>query len=200
MPDYKPNSHRYREGQDDKVPEKRVDKVVKGGVRTRKKTGISKLAGVFISDDVNNVGEYLVMDILVPTLKKAALSTLDMILNGGTPTYTGRSERSKVTYRSYGSYYDEPRERRGSASVRTRFDYDDIVFDSRGDAEAVLDEMINVLDRYKCVTVADLYDLAELTQPYTSKKYGWTSLRTAEVVRLNGGGYIIKLPKACPID
>ena len=105
-----------------------------------------------------------------------------------------------VTYRSYGSYYDEPRERRGSASARSHFDYDDIVFETRGAAEDGLDELNAILDTYKVVRVADLYDFAQLTPPHTSNKYGWTSLRNAEVIRLNGGGYIIKLPRACAID
>jgi hypothetical protein len=50
------------------------------------------------------------------------------------------------------------------------------------------------------VTVADMYDMADSTAPYTSNRYGWTSLRTAEVKRVQGGYYIIDLPKAAPID
>ena len=71
----------------------------------------------------------------------------------------------------------------------------DITFETRGDAEAVLEQMDDVIDRYGIVTVADMYDMADLTAPYTSNKYGWTSINSAEVVRVRDG-YILKLPKA----
>ena len=55
------------------------------------------------------------------------------------------------------------------------------------------------LDQYGVVKVADMYDAAGLTAPFTANKYGWTSLRNAETVRVRDG-YIIKLPKAMPLD
>lgn len=197
MENFKPNSHRFKEQQRE-VEDRKIEKVVRGAAKTKKKSEISKVAKVFISDDVKNVKSYLIMDVLVPTIKKTILSTIDMILNGGTPTYTsGRGSNSKV---SYGRFYDSPRSTRTSEPTRTRFDYDDIVYETRGDAEAVLDEMNNVIDRYDFVTVADMYDISDISNPpYTSNKYGWTSVRSAEVCRTHDG-YVIKLPKAMPIE
>jgi hypothetical protein len=60
--------------------------------------------------------------------------------------------------------------------------------------------MNEVIDQYGMVTVADMYEMADRSAPYTSNKYGWTSVRSAEVVRARGGQYIIKLPKAMPLD
>ena len=199
MQDYKPNSHRFKEGNKENAPERRVQKVVKGKAHTRQQSGLSKVAKVFISDDVHNVGDYLLHDIAIPTLKKAAISTLDMILNGGTPTYTSnRQSTSKVSYRQY---YDDPRDaHRSSSNPRTRFDFNTIEFETRGEAEAVREAMSDTIDTYGFVTVADMYDMAGLNQPFTSNKYGWTSMRNSEVIRQLGGGYVIKLPKAMPID
>jgi hypothetical protein len=198
---YQPNSHRFKEEQKNAPQdEKRIEKVVRGPVKTKKKNGLSKAASLFISEDIDNVGEYLLTDWVVPTVKKAILGALDMILNGGRSSYSGRQSGSKVTYRSYGKYYDDPGyERRSAGTARPRFDYDDIVFANRGEAEAVREEMDNVIERYGFVTVADMYDMAELPQPYTSNKFGWTSIRNAEVVR-DREGYILKLPKAMPIE
>lgn len=195
--DLKPNSHRYREASPEE--KRKIEKVLSGNVKTRKKSEITKFANVFISDDVKNVKQFLVMDILVPTIKKAILSTVDMILNGGNSTYTDRRSTSKVSYRKY---YDDPRDRHTASEtrVRPRFDYDDIVFETRGEAEAVLEEMLNVVDRWGFITVGDMYDMVDLPQPYTSNKYGWMNLANSDVVRLNSGGYILKLPKAAPID
>lgn len=197
--DYKPNSHAYKEGQrQEAIEKKKVEKVVRGTVKTKKKSELGKLGDIFISEDASNVKSYIFMDVLVPAIKKAAYDIvtdgLSMFLYGST---NGKSRTdSKVSYRNY---YDEPRNRSNN-QVRTRFDYDDIIYESRGEAERVRSQMEEMIDRYQVVSVADMYDAAGLTAPYTANKYGWTNIRTAEPVRVRGGGYILKLPKAMPID
>ena len=66
----------------------------------------------------------------------------------------------------------------------------------------MLDQMREMVDResgYGLVTVADMYDMAGLSVPYTARNYGWFNLRTAEVMR-GHDGYFLKLPRAMPID
>lgn len=193
--EYTSNSNKYREAQKDAEAQK-VPVVVKGNARVKKKTGANKLADVFISDDVHNVKDYLIQDILLPTIKKAILGALDMVLPGGNGNYSRSSSTPKVSYRKY---YEEDRRPSERSDVRKRFDYDPITFEHRGDAEIVLDQMYDTIKEYGFVTVAAMYDMAGLSHPFTSNKYGWTSLRTAEIVR-EGGDYVIKLPKAMPID
>ena len=79
------------------------------------------------------------------------------------------------------------------------YDYDEIVLESRGEAEEVLERMDDLLDNYGIVSVAAFYDLVGITGNYTDNKYGWTSLRNASVQRLRDG-YLLKLPKALPLD
>lgn len=202
MTEYQPNSHRSRELQTTETPaEKRVDKVVKGKVQTRENKG-RKLTDIFISEDVSNVKTYIFMDVLVPAIKKAisdiVTDGIDMVLYGGTGRSKKSSSGSKVSYRSY--YDDRPDRRESTYANRTRFDYDDILFDSRVEAEAVYREMQDVIGRYGYCSVADMYDMAGLTPPFTANKFGWTSIRNAEIVRVRGGDYIIKLPKITPFD
>ena len=184
---------------ENKQNDKKIEKVVSGPVKVRKKSGVRKFADVFISDDISNVKSYVVGDILVPSIKKAILGTVDMILNGGGTKYSNRSETPKVSYRKY---YDDPRDeygRRDEPWPKTRFDYDELVFETRGQAEVVLDQMRGAIERYGLVTIGDMYDMADVTKPYTSNNYGWTSLRNADVQRVRDG-YILRLPKASPID
>ena len=202
MPDYRqPSNNRNVRRPESAREEKKIETVVSGVAKTRKKSEVSKFANIFISEDVSNVKSYILMDVLVPTFKKAILGAIDMMLNGGKGSgYSDRQSAPKVSYRSY---YDDPRDDRrysDAPKVRARFDYDDIIYENRGDAEAVLDQMYDVVDHYGIVTVADMYDMARLPQPYTSNKYGWTRLRNVEVVRLRDGRYMLKLPKALPID
>ena len=202
--DYKPNSNRYKSGQSNAPAErKKVEKVVKGTVKTRKKSEISKLKDTFISEDVSNVKSYIVMDVLIPAAKKAISDIvrdgIDMILYGD--THKGRSS-SGASYVSYRSYSDRDRrdERRYSDSrVRSAYSYDDIILETRGEAEDVLTRMDELIETYGIVSVADMYDLVGISGNYTDNKYGWTNIRNAEPVRVHDG-YMLKLPKPGPIN
>lgn len=201
--DYKPNSNRYKKEQksapDDR---KKVEKVVKGTVKTKKKSGVSKLKDTFISEDVSNVKSYILMDVLIPAAKKAISDIvrdgIDMILYGD--THRGRSS-SGASYVSYRSYSDRDRRdsRYESSRSRTIYEPDDIILESRVEAEEVLERMNELIDNYGIVSVADLYDLVGKTCDYTANRYGWTNIRNAEPVRVRDG-YLLKMPKVGPID
>lgn len=196
MDNYKPNSHKYKENQE--TSEKRVEKVISGTAKT-KKNEVRKFRDVFISEDISNVKSYVLMDVLVPAIKNAIV---DIVTDGVNMIFGTGSGRKKTSGSNYVSYRDYSREsRRDDSRTSTgRFNYDDILFPSRGEADAVLEQMDAIIEEYGYVTVADMYDMADLTAPYTGNRYGWTSVRRAEIVRVRGGDYIIKLPKAMPID
>lgn len=211
MQDFKPNSHRFKEEQKNAKPEERhVSKVVTGTAKTKKKPGITRLADAFGSEDPEVIKEYVLSDLVMPTAKNLLFDIIrnvaEMFIFGDTGRRGGRG--SGAISASYTSYYDRgrsstrDRDRRSfdEPRARNRFDYDDITFESRGDAERVLDEMDAVIKRYGVVTVANLYEMAGLpAAPFTYNNFGWTSINTAEVIR-SRGAYLIKLPKALPID
>lgn len=203
--DYKPASHKYREAQTkSKTEEKRnITKVVKNPAKTKKKSELAKLSDVFISEDAKNVKSYILMDVLIPAAKKAISDIvrdgIDMILYGE----TGRSSsgRRSGDYVQYGRFSD-PRDRRPrtDSRPRSRFDYDDIAFETRGEAERALDQMYGIIKDYGFATVSDLYEMADITAPYTANKYGWMSVDTAKIRRTRDGDYVLDLPKAMAID
>lgn len=205
MNDYKPNSNRFKEEQkrNTQEHEKKVEKIVTGPVVTRKKSGLSKLAGEFISEDAKNIKSYVLGEVLIPAIKKAisdiVTDGIDMILYGGSKPGHRRSTADRVSYVNYSN-----RDTRASRDSRyssgySSYSYDDIVLASRGEAEDVLDRMCELIDSYRVVSVADLKDLVGVTGPYTDNKYGWTSLGSAKIVRVRDG-YMIDLPRPMPID
>lgn len=201
MAEYAPNSHKSKETSTAVfTDDKKVKKVVTGKVRTKKKSEMSKFKDVFIAEDAQNVKSYIFMDVLVPAVKKAISDIvrdgIDMILYGDTKRSSRSSNSSYVSYRDYSNRDRDRRDDR--RTVRSGFDFEDIIFETRGDAEEVRSLMDELLDQYQVVSVADLYDLAGMSSPYTANKYGWTNLRNAEVMRVRDG-YILKLPKALPI-
>ena len=201
--DLKPNSHKFREEQKEHAEnEKRVEKVIQGKAKT-KKNSVRKVTDVFISEDIGNVKSYILMDVLVPAVKKALLDVItngaDMILYGGNGRGSKRSTADRI---SYTRYSDKSRDRDRdytAARARSGYDYDDVILESRGEAERVLSQMNDLIETYERASIADLYDLVGLDAPYTHNKYGWTNLRNAEPVRVRDG-YMLKMPKALPID
>lgn len=205
LEEYKPNSHSYKaEQKEAKEERQKVGKVITGTVKTKKKTGISKFAENFIAGDKGDIKTHM-RDELISTGKKTffnlIVDLIEMAFWGTTGKSRNRNSGSKVSYRSF---YEEARDRdhrrREEPRERTIFDYEDWIFDSYGEAEAVRDQLDEIIDRYGYVTIADLYDSVDKTAPHTANKYGWYNLRNAEAVRVRGGGYALKLPKPEPIE
>lgn len=199
MENYKSNSDKSRTQE---LPDKKVEKVIRGSVKTKKKNEVRKFADVFISEDAHNVGSYVFSEVFVPAVKKAVSDIvkdgIDMIFYGST-NHKDRS-RDGGMRPSYRSFYDDRNDRREyKPQVRSLYSFDDIILDNRADAEEVLDNMGDIIERYGVVSVADMYDLVGVTGNYTDYNYGWTDLRTAHVERDRSGGYFIKLPKALPL-
>lgn len=198
---YKPNSNKYKEEKAlAEKREKKVEKVVTGKVITKKEGFFSKMFRGFISEDAKDVKSYVFGDVLIPAIKKAisdiVTDGIDIILYGESRGKRGRSTAERISYRSY---YDRNDSYRRPVASYNDYSYDSIILSSRGEAEEVLARMDELMDTYGLVSVADLKDLVGINGNYTDNKYGWTSIKSAEVVRVRDG-YTIKMPRAVPID
>ncbi len=204
MEEYKSNSMLPKEVKPkEEVTEKKLDKVVTGPVKVRKKSGLRKFADDVIQEDVRNVKSYIFTEVIIPAIKTTISDVvsngIDMILYGETRGRRGGSGRglSKISYRDY---YDRDRRKDRDRERRPAgYDFDEIIFNNKGEAEAVLFRMDEIIDRYGVVTVADFYELAGEPGKWTDNKYGWMDLRDVSPVRVRDG-YIIPLPKVRAID
>lgn len=188
--------------------EERVEQkpVVKGNVKIKKEPLSRKFGDVFLSDSVDNVKSYVIFDVVVPAIKNLIV---DMITNGTEMLVNGRSGGNRPNSRRGSNDYT--RFSRGNSigrndgpirgNPRDRYSYNDIIFDSRGDAREVLDCMFDILDRFKMVSIADFYELAhaEECEKYTDRKYGWFDLSSADITR-DRDGYRILLPRPELLD
>lgn len=198
LPNYPSNSHKSKV--DDTRPERRAQKVIVGSAKLQKKSEIRKFADAFISEDMASIKRYIISDVLIPMFKKAVTDTVDIILYGEAGASPRKRPGVTVSKFSYDRCFDEPRRRKETPRAMNTLDYDEISFETRGDAEAVLSGMEEILSRYGFVSIGDLYDLAEIsTNNYNVHKFGWDDLREAQVAR-SRDGFIIKLPKAMPIN
>lgn len=195
----------------EEAPRPKMEKVI---------VGSAKMAGSFLADDLNAVKNYIFKDVLIPVVKRAID---DIITNGAHMLLYGESSRpsrngiaSRISYRDcydspnsyrrrdYDRDRDRDRDRRDVEATPRRtnngFDYDQIVFSSRGDAELVLTMLEENIERYDFVTVNDLYDMSDVTNENSQAcKYGWSDLSRARVIS-DVDGYRLKLPRALPLD
>lgn len=73
-----------------------------------------------------------------------------------------------------------------------------IIFRTRTDAEHVLDQLQDIINKYGVVTIADMYDISGLPVKDIFRQYGWIDIRTADVIHCTYG-YFLNMPKALPI-
>ena len=202
MEEYESNSLKARNGETEKTPEKKIGPVVSGATSMQKKSGFSKFADNIIAESFSNVCALVWTDVIIPSTKNLIYDVIkngiEMALFGKSSGPRSNSNIQRVSYRdgSYTNYSRSSTDIVRAGSANTRFDFDNIIFSSRGDAEAVLETMEDLIDSgYEQASVADLYELADVPAPsYTANKYGWTSLKGAQVVRCRDG-YILNLPR-----
>lgn len=86
-------------------------------------------------------------------------------------------------------------------SSTERFMYiENIVFETRDAAEQVFSDVLDMLEKYGCITVADLHYIAGVASVnYMNTKYGWTSTNNFEILRTRKG-YELRVPKAIKIE
>ncbi len=181
---------------------KKRKRVTNARVVKRRKPFLLRIFG----DHTEGVGNYIIWDVLIP----AAKSTIsDMISNGIEMLLYGEpgGKRKRIrrhkdrSYVSYSSIYSdrEKRPRRISPRSRSRQRFDDIVIDSRGEAEEVLSTLVELIEMYDIATVADFYDAVGVSGEFVDNKFGWDRLGNTEVVRVRDG-YILDLPKPYALD
>lgn len=203
MENYQSNSHKSKQ-ESTNMENKNVQKVVNGVAKVKKKSELNKFVNNFISEDATKVGSYLFTDVIVPGIVKIITDSfkdgVDIIFKGASSRGSRNSGTYPGNYISYNNYSNNNAQRRTTtAPAKPVHSPSDITLPSRRDAEAVLNQMNDILQQYGAVTVADLYDSVGITHSFTDVKYGWTDLRNADISR-DGEGWYIKFPNAYPLD
>lgn len=196
MENYQSNSFKSKE-LEAKQPEKKLTKVA--NAKLKKKSEIQKIAETFVAEDLNKVKNAVLMDVIVPAVKKVIS---DIVTNGIDMLLYGEVKHNKTTTTSkigYNSMYNSQNQANTARVARSSYIYNDIILSSRGEAEEVLNQMNEIIGTYGVVSVADLCEIVGVTGEFTDNKYGWSDIRDAYVER-GKDGYMLKLPRALPIS
>lgn len=159
------------------------------------------LIKVFSSIDFNKLGQELVFDILIPELKKILLSLIESVLYGESGSSASKRRFQRYGDRSFIAYSNVPYtgSRRRVSRQTDRHNFTNVYFDSRGEAENLLEILLELIDNYGQATVEDFYEGANLETQFVDRKFGWRQLGGAHI-RLSKDGYILELPRPIELD
>jgi hypothetical protein len=204
---FPPNSVRAKVESEAETPQdKKVEAVVKGEVQRRKKPLGKRFHEIFLGGDARGTAQYVVFSVLIPAAKdmlvEAGAQGIERLVYGESRRRpAGRSPMATghIAYNRPPAAVSDRPPAAMSRRARTRFDFDEIILQTRGEAEEVLDRMYDLLSRYDSVSVADLYELTGVQSAHTDQKWGWVDLRGSGLTRTRQGGYVIDLPEPSPL-
>lgn len=197
-PDYPGNSKKEEEA----AAEKNVESVVDGTVTTHTKSRFA--------ESVEKMWGYVTMDVILPAVKDmlsdAVAQGVDQLLFG--ESRGGRSARRRSSndtgYISYNKYTpankSRPSEDRHiSERARANHQFDEIILQTRDDAESVLERLYDLVAQFSTATVSDLYSLIGEKGKYTDEMWGWKDMRGSTVRRVRSG-FMLDLPNPEYLD
>lgn len=189
---------------------KKVENVITGNVEvpTRK-----KVKDAFMKNDAKTIRDYAFFDVFIPSVKRTIYDLVTRIFgmalfgdrNSGGTSFSGTDYArpyQQVSYRNnetvirpYGSSVIQSNNR---PLQNNGYEYESWVFDNRGDIEAVLNQMTDIIERYGVASIVDLYDSVGKTAPYTADNFGWKSMNGCES-KLCSGGWRLSMTRPSPI-
>ena len=195
-------SNSYKSKENEKVRKPKIKAPV-AKAKTQKKPLGRKMKDIFINSDATNAKEYLLFEIIVPSIKETIVSVgnnaLELIFgvspkkkknSSGEPSYAAFYKSSKSTTEKKDVY---------SFRSNNRYSTDDVIFETKGDAVEVLEVLTEALDLYGNVTVADFKDAIGVTGDFIDNKWGWVDLRGSTIKRVRDG-YLLVLPEPIAVD
>lgn len=207
------NSHNQR-----REPEepKKVEKIVVGEVVVTKKPWFRRAVDGFFAGRADIAAGAVVTDVVLPAARNAFLDAgndfLFRLVNGNDRT---RAINTRAITQSVGQYVNTqltnynsvgkqvpgaPMQNPLSYQDRSRHDFGRLKFQTRIEAQTILNAMHSHIQEYNAVTVSDLYGFCGITADFTDDNFGWVSLPGASVMTARGGGYYLNLPVPIVLD
>lgn len=200
--DYQSNSNKSKKTSDDPKAPERVpqEKVVSGKVVVKEKTLATRFKNIFFAGDMDTAKNYVIGEVLLPAFRNLLWDALSkgserMIFGDHGPRRPRQfNNSSRVQYnnpvirRAY-----LPDQRPIETWARDEKSLDAVILESRSDADLVVERIIDIVDKYDVVSVADVYELIGQESSHIDNKWGWTGLTSIGVDQVREG-YRLKFP------
>ena len=180
----------------------------------RKKGVIERLVGGLLGPNgIRAIGAYVGHEIIVPMVKNAFVDSMTTGINmavfkdqpqpnrRNNPGWNNRQHQNTNRVQYNQSYQNnQVKQYQSSNTMSTVYTIREVVFPNREEALMILDSMMNEIDKYGQVSVADYYDWIGIgDSTFADVSYGWEDLNRARVVSVRGG-YAISLPPVGVIE
>lgn len=184
--------------------------IITGEVNTRKISPIKRLLRNLISEDLPDMKSYAWYEVFLPLFRDGLSDLFETFLYGDARYASSRRSRggprtgeTRISYQSYSTPTRANRSRGEAKTYSLVKDIDELLFNSRGDAEIVLEQMDKYISDYGQVSVAVVYQWINKPHQYTDRYRGWDSLDNCRIERVRAGGqrmYCLKLPRCKELD
>ena len=176
---------------------------VKGRMVPKEKKPFGRrVLDVFLSDKVDDIGDYITYSVIGPGIKSLLFEMVNSAVSmmfWGDPNARSRRPSSgggSNNRTAYDRMYEERRSSRERYN-RPAYEVPDFIFDSERDAKDKLDDLYWYLDRYNVVKVADFYTVMDASPEgnFQVNSYGWKSLRDVDIYQTSEG-WVFSMPRA----
>lgn len=199
---YAGNSNRDKKA--DEVPEKKIEKVIEGGAVQRKKPLGRRIAENFTGADAQSVGQYVLFEVVLPQIKDliydVGASALQRALfgeRGGSKSYSSASRKGHVAYNTIASAAVSKVSQNAKPAASASNEFGEIIVETRGEAQEVMDKIGNLIETYGMASVSDLKAAVGLTGSFTDESFGWMAMGGTDVRRVGGQqpGFLLIFPR-----
>lgn len=187
-------------------PKKKVEPITHG--TRKKKSKIERASEEFLGDNPRSLGNDIVDDIVIPSIKNMIsdlVHTIGDVLTGGADrmlygqTDVGVGSRYSRVGSTKVSYDRVRNGTRASSALRgappeASHRMDQVIVNSRVVAESILQQMYDLLQQYGTVTVSDFYNMVDITPTHVDEEWGWTDLKGSMVRQVRDGFEVALVP------
>lgn len=179
---------------------KAVDaEIVHSAPQRAKASRWTRFKDAFIATSPKDVKKFVIKEVVIPGIIDIISDTLhrgvDMFLYGESRS---SSRRGRGIYSSRPSYEEYYSKKNGNGRITTKsatgYHLDDMIFDSRNDADDKFEQLAELLAENEVVSVYEYYDICEQSADQTDWNYGWTSLEGSSILR-DRNGWRLHMPK-----
>lgn len=178
--------------------EKRITSTGQGKIQ--KQTAWEKAKGRFFKTDLSTIGDKIVDEAIIPSIKKIISDIVDTVLYG-----EKRSSSSSIglgagrigTMISYNSIFDSGKKKEKAATAiaaPASVSIGQVIAADTDAAERCILQMMEIQSKFGMVRLADLYDYFEEAAPTSYYNYGWRDFGAAKTRPLDDGRCLIIPP------
>lgn len=171
-----------------------------------KSSNAKSVRSMILSEETDGIGSYILNDILIPAVKEliadVIINSTNMTLFGNsrgtrrgiTDNVSFRNNYNRISTSKVSNSRSYERQLPARSERYSTYQYDQVGFGSKREAEEVIDCLNEIIDTYNHASVMDFYELAKVTGEFTDNDYGWTS-PIPNRTRYTSSGWIIDFPK-----